>query len=202
MKNQNAYILASLFSLLLVACGEPQVAEPAPQEPVETPAAAPVETPAPATSAAAAANPPPVSLHELMRDVIEPNAQRVWRSVSYIATPGGVEETMPVNDMDWEGLHQSAIILLESAHGLTLEGREIGADYDLVRQEFQYSAAEITELRTQNRDDWNAIAEGMLNMTREVLDAIDRRDIFALTETGANLNQACEACHAAYWYRP
>lgn len=200
MKNQNAYILASLFSLLLVACGEPQVAEP--EEPVETPPATSVGTPAPATSAATAANPPPVSLHELMRDVIEPNAQRVWRSVSYIATPGGVEETMPVNDMDWEGLHQSAIILLESAHGLTLEGREIGADYDLVRQDFQYSAAEITELRTQNRDDWNAIAEGMLNMTREVLDAIDRRDIFALTETGADLNRACEACHAAYWYRP
>jgi len=147
--------------------------------------------------------PPSVTVHELMRDVIEPNAQRIWRAVSYTATAGGVEETMPINDMDWDGLHQSAIVLVEAGHGLTVENRDIGsAAYELVRQDFQYTGDEIAALRIQNSDDWNAIAVEMGVLAREVLDTIDRRDIFALTETGAELNQACEACHAAYWYRP
>ncbi|MDR2213795.1 MAG: hypothetical protein LBE21_09260 [Pseudomonadales bacterium] len=146
---------------------------------------------------------PSVTLQELMSDIIEPNAQRVWRAVSYTATENGIEETMPVHDMDWEGLHQSAITLIEAAHGLTLEGREVGGDaYEAIREDFQYTAEEITALRARNLDDWNEIAAGMEELTRETLAAIERRDILGLTETSAAINQACEICHAEYWYRP
>lgn len=198
--------------LLLGACGEPATDDPSVAEPTNQASTADtsqVASPQPAapTNVAAASttslSPPAVTLHELMRDVIEPNAQRIWRAVSYTATAGGVEETMPVNDMDWDGLHQSGIILLEASHGLTIPGREVGgAAYESVRQNFQYSADEIAERRIQSAEDWNAIALGMGDLVREVLSAIDRRDLFALTETGAELNQACEACHAAFWYRP
>jgi hypothetical protein len=114
-----------------------------------------------------------------------------------------VEEIIPVNDMDWDGLRHSAATLLEVAHGLTLEGREVGgADYESVRQPFQYTAEEIAARRAADIEDWNAIAVGMGDLTRDVMATIERRDILALTETGAALNQACEACHATYWYRP
>jgi hypothetical protein len=195
--------LTCIAALLLVACGEaPQPVE-LPEEPAVNDAAA--QPPAAAAQQAPAAQPstPAVSLHELMRDVIDPNAQRIWRAVSYTATEGGVEETIPVNDMDWDGLRHSAATLLEAAHGLTLDDRDVGgADYESVRQPFQYTAEEIVARRAANIEDWNAIAVGMGDLTREIMATIERRDILALTETGAALNQACEACHASYWYKP
>ncbi|MDR0780506.1 MAG: hypothetical protein LBF16_07400 [Pseudomonadales bacterium] len=211
MMNRAPALLTAIAVLLLSACGEapPPAALPEALAANESNAAAQTqEVPSPPADlalSAAASQPaaPSVSLHELMRDVIGPNAQRVWRSVSYIATESGVQETMPVNDMDWDGLHQSVTILLEASHGLTLEGRDIGgAAYEAVRQNYQYTAAEIAERRARNLDDWNAIAVGMGDLARQIIAPIERRNILALTETGAALNQACETCHASYWLRP
>jgi hypothetical protein len=200
----HARTLTGIAVLLLAACGEaPQSA--APQQaaaPAET-AQAQVAAPPPVAEAAPQQREPEVTLHALMRDVIEPNARRIWRSVSYTATEGGVQETIPVNDMDWDGLRQSATTLLEAAHGLTLEGRDVGgADYETVRLNYQYTAEEITARHADNVEDWNDIAIGMGELTRQVMASIERHDILALTETGAALNQACEACHASYWIKP
>jgi hypothetical protein len=201
--------LTCIAALLLAACGEaPESPAPAPEPAADEPVAQSLQTdPAPTNATApqpqSAPSVPAVTLHELMRDVIEPNAQRIWRAVSYTATAGGVEETMPVNDMDWDGLRHSATTLIEAAHGLTLEGRDVGgAAYDAVRLNYQYTAEEIAARQAGNPEDWNAIAIGMSDLTREIMATIERRDILALTETGAALNQACEACHASYWIKP
>lgn len=190
-------------ALMLGACSEP--AEPPTPPAAAPPASAQAPTPAPDAVVLPAPAAPvlEVTLQQLMRDVIDPNVQRLWRAVSYTVTPDGVNETMPVSEMDWDGLRHSAVTLLEASYGLTLLDRPVAdAGYEDTRQDFQYTAAEIAQRRAGNSADWLAISIGMGDLVRDTLDAVERRDILALTESGAAINQACEACHASYWYHP
>jgi len=144
-----------------------------------------------------------ITLRQLMQSVIDPNAQALWTAVSYVATESGVKETMPVTDADWDALLQSAITLAESGNALLVADRPVAdASYETERRAFQFSAAEIAERRVKGAENWDVIARGMQDLVLETLDAVQRRDIFALTEKGAVINEACEACHASFWYRP
>jgi len=209
---QRIFLSGLLFvpAICLVACSEP---------PANPPTGTVEQSPAPAVIAASQPGGPPptaeqaepeiagfnttITMQQLMRSVIDPNAQNLWKAVSYVATLDGVEETMPVTDADWDALLQSAITLAESGNALLIQERPIaGADYDANRPAFQFSAAEIQARRSNGADNWNVIALGMQDLVLETLEAVQRRDIFALTDKGAAINEACEACHANFWYRP
>ncbi|HWK54945.1 MAG TPA: hypothetical protein VNR18_11280 [Hyphomicrobiales bacterium] len=192
-------VIAAILSL--GACSEP--AEPPSPSAAATPESVPIPAVPPPPAATTPESAPDVTVQQLMRDVIEPNVQRLWRAVSYTVTQEGVNETMPISEMDWDGLRHSAVTLLEASHGLTLLERPVAdAGYDDTRQAFQYTAAEIAQRRASNSADWLAISLGMRDLVRDTLEAVERHDIFALTESGAAINQACEACHASYWYHP
>jgi len=47
---------------------------------------------------------------------------------------------------------------------------------------------------------WNAKIEALRNVGLETLDAVNRKDVDALFQAGADLDRACEECHLEYWY--
>jgi len=38
--------------------------------------------------------------------------------------------------------------------------------------------------------------------TRTTLETIEEKDLLGLMETSAAINNACQGCHAEFWYRP
>lgn len=165
--------------------------------------------PAPATSAPAL----PVvvepmfdtvtTLRSLMNDLIDPSAQALWQAVSYVVTGEGVSETQPTTTEDWERLRTSALALIEAGNALMLPGRQVdepanAADYP----DYQYRPDEIAALIAADPDSWNRYAQDMQLLTRDTLTAIGFRDLMGLTDFGARINEACQDCHAQFWYRP
>lgn len=192
---RHAQLLAC--SLLLTAC------TPAPQEP---PAA--VEAPAPTVAPVplvAEASPFDTgsSIEDLMTALVAPNAEALWNAVSYVVTAEGATETLPQTDADWEKLRASAIALIEAGNMLMVPGRAILSGKESAESAgFQLSADEIAQLIAEDAQTWDAYAQRMQESTRLTLQAIELRDLMGLTEWGATINEACEACHAQYWYRP
>jgi hypothetical protein len=64
----------------------------------------------------------------------------------------------------------------------------------------ELSPAQITAKIQKDPVLWDAKIEALRNVSREVLDIVDRKDKNALWEASDNLDQACESCHLQFWY--
>ena len=160
-----------------------------------------------AAGVAACAGPPPAvsrpaaTVEELMRTLIDPAADAVWDAVVTEATPEGIVEIRPETDGDWTRLRRQAVLLAESANLLLVEGRRVAAPEsrsDLPGIDLHPDA--IEELLAEDWVSWAEAARGLGETSVLVLDAVDARDVDALLAAGAELDFACERCHAQYWY--
>jgi hypothetical protein len=138
-----------------------------------------------------------------MNSVVMPNVEELWTAVSYVATEEGVTETQPDSDADWQRLRTSALTLVEAGNMLMIPGREImNPDAGTDTAGFQLTGEEIRQLIEQDPQTWLFYAQQLQETTRRTLQAIELRDVMGLSEWGAQINEACEGCHAEYWYRP
>jgi hypothetical protein len=186
----------STCALLLAACAP----EPAPEQ---TDGAA--ETAAPVPELADAGGPAveqPDSVETLMTLTFMPEAEHLWRAVSYVANEQGVTETMPETDADWSALRASANALIAAGDALRDTKRDIFNDFDASTASFQFTPEEIEQLLAEDPQTWQSYIERMQDRTRMTLQAIELRDVMGLVDFGAQINEACDGCHAAYWYRP
>lgn len=182
---------------LLLACSEPS------QQPLQpdTDPAQPVVTEMVTESLAA---PEPVSgpgLRTLMNTDIEPHVMSLWQAVRYVATADGVvEDVAPETPEDWQQLADSAFALIAAGEVLLEDGLQ--ADPAPPDGDYKFTGPEIQALLDANPDEWRYFVEEMQFATNATLEAIVRRDIIGLMESGATINNACNGCHARFWYRP
>ena len=131
----------------------------------------------PPPAATPAAAPPYVttlSLKQVMEWVIDPAADEVWESVAIIITDKGENQKAPKTDEDWAKVRAGAATLVESANLLMLPGR------------------------ARDGAKWYAAAKRMSDAAQIALAAAEKKDVAALFDSGANIYNACSACHAAY----
>ncbi len=144
---------------------------------------------------------PTATVEELMRSMIDPDADAIWDAVVVEATADGIIETRPETEGDWLRLRRHALTLAEAANLLLIEGRRIAAPEsrsDLPGIDLHPDA--IQELVDENWDGWMEVARGLRATSGTVLDAVEARDVDALLEAGTELDLACENCHSVFWY--
>ena len=143
------------------------------------------------------------SIKTLMNAIVEPNALKIWQAVRYVATIDGVQEDVsPQSNEDWARLRINAITLVEAGNALMIEGRVANSTApEEVYPDYMYRAEEIQVLIETNFEVWGSYVQEMQFSTQATLDAIERRDVLGLIKTGARINNACEGCHADFWYR-
>jgi hypothetical protein len=125
---------------------------------------------------------------------IDPAADVLWESVAII----NGEEKRPHTPEEWAAVRRSAITLIEGTNLILMDGRRIapaGAHYpDEVDPELLQARLEA------NRASFIGMTEALRAVGLKVLDAIDKQDSNRLFELGGDLDEACEACHLAYYY--
>lgn len=205
LMNCSFNLLLTLPLLTLQACS------PAPNA-TETAAAAAEQTAPQAAPAVEASHTLPaaafadfdttISVRDLMKTLIDPNARELWGGVSYVQTEQGVDETVPQTQEDWDALRRNAIALIEGSNALMLPGRKIDPAPDTVTPDFQFTPQEIEQMLAEDPETWIINLQTMQDSVLQTLEMIDRKDILGFTERGATINEACETCHAQYWYKP
>jgi cytochrome c556 len=140
------------------------------------------------------------SLQELMRDEVDASADAIWDAVGTTTTRDGVVEKQPRSEEDWKVLRRHATVLLEATNLLVIPGRRIAAREFPADGPGVFSSQEIQAELGRRQPEFDALAQGLRGTARRVLAAIDARDVEALMNEGAAMDNACEACHRSFWY--
>jgi hypothetical protein len=163
------------------------------------------QTPAPATSAAPTLPPfePVASVLDLMSGQIDPAADALWESVATISGPKGLIEKQPRTDAEWKEVRRQALLLIEGANALMIEGRAVAHPGQALEDPpgpGDFSPAQSEAAIKADRAGFNAFALNLLNAGKQALKAIETRNVDGFLEAGGAIDEACEACHKKFWY--
>jgi hypothetical protein len=145
---------------------------------------------------------PEASVLDMMLEVIDPNADELWESVATVSTRTGVEERHPRTDAEWKAVRRKALLLIEGANLLVVEGRPVAHPGQKLEETGE---GDLTPEQAQleidkDRASFVSFAGALQTASRKMLGAIEKRDTDMFLEAGGELDEACEACHTRFWY--
>ncbi|MEA3174209.1 MAG: hypothetical protein QOF42_1620 [Gammaproteobacteria bacterium] len=143
---------------------------------------------------------PVASIQELMQAVVDPSADGVWNAVETTLTNDGETVQQPRTDAEWLEVRRAALILVESANLLEIEGRRVGARDFPAEAAGVLDSAHIQELIDAQRSTFNGFAVALRLAALTTLSAIDAKDPTRLVSAGGAIDQVCEGCHLKFWY--
>ena len=145
---------------------------------------------------------PVVSVKELMKYMIDPVADNIFKAVGSTVTKDGIVDVEPKTAEDWDKIRIGAVSLAEGASLLKIRRpfTPPGDENNTGPNAVELSPAQITAKVERDPVEWNARIEALRNVALEALDVVKRKDVSELWDLGENLDKACEACHRSYWY--
>ena len=113
-------------------------------------------------------------MHDLMAHFITPAAEKIWESTGFVITEEGEISLEPKDNEGWNEVVFGAQVIIESSYSLKRLDRSLG------------------------REDWVAFSSLLEPIGRQALQAAEAKNSEALFQIGADLYQACVACHNVY----
>jgi hypothetical protein len=149
---------------------------------------------------------PVASILELMLEIVDPNADFIWESVSVVINRDGETVKEPRTDDEWLEVRHSALALAEAGNLLKIPGRGVVPAKPVRGIEPEppgpddLPLAKVEELIKANRTSFEGLAQGLTDAALIAVRAVDARSVDGLYEAGDALDRACENCHMVYWY--
>lgn len=150
------------------------------------------------------ADPRPVaSIRDIMLYEVDPAADALWESVSTTVTASGTEEHSPRTRAEWDAVQWDALRLAEAPNLLVLPGRQVahgGQAIDDADAPGNQTAKQIAKQIAADPRRFAALAGGLQSAALQAVAAAKARNVQQLSDAGAAIDRACEACHQTYWY--
>jgi hypothetical protein len=146
---------------------------------------------------------PEASILDMMLDFVDPNADDLWESVATVATRAGIEDRHPRTDAEWNLARRRALVLVEAANLLVIADRPVARPGQQLAE--PGGAGDFTPAQAQaeidkNRASFVGFAALLQDASRQLLAAINKRDVEGFLHAGGVLDEACENCHRKFWY--
>jgi len=117
----------------------------------------------------------PVSdVKDLMKSVIDPQADVFWESVKTTITAAGIDEKAPRTAAEWTAVRNAAVILAESGNLLMMAPR------------------------AKDGGDWMRYSRELVEVSQRAIAAADARDPKRVYDVGGEINDTCMQCHEHY----
>lgn len=141
------------------------------------------------------------SLQDIMRFIIDTNADDVWNAFSTVITAEVEVEKTPQTDEEWAIVRRSALTLAEAANLLIIPGRKIAhAGESTSSHPIELEPESIAREISQNKQVFHAYANALHETSLEIVAAVDKRNSDEIIRLGGKLDHICESCHARFWY--
>jgi len=143
-------------------------------------------------------------IQDIMALQIDPAADALWESVSTTVTKDGSHEHKPLTDKDWSRVHGHALMLIEGANLLLMDGRRVAREG--VRQlEDHGTPGNLTTEEAQaainaNRATFVSFALALRDVGEAMLKATEAKSTDGIMDAGETMDQVCEGCHLKFWY--
>jgi hypothetical protein len=189
--------VATAVAVLLVGCQEKVTLR-------DTSAPAAISSAAPVGAASTTLLKPVAGISDIMASEVDPSADALWESVGTVVTKSGTKNVYPTADTQWNELRRHAVVLMEAANLLLMEGRRVARQgAQKIEDEGtpgNLSAEQSQKLIEENRASFAALAIALRTVGAQMLEAIEAKNPNALMEAGATLDEVCESCHLKFWY--
>lgn len=123
--------------------------------------------------------PPPyntdIDVVEVMAHTVDPSARAFWAAWGEIYDKDGSHDISAKTDEEWKKVEDGAITLVLAANSLMLPAYQ-----------------------RDPRAEWISHAKAMADLATLGREGADRKDLAAMEKIGADLDEACDACHEAF----
>ena len=144
---------------------------------------------------------PTATIKDIMDSTVDPSADFLWDSVATVVTAAGTEERAPRTDEEWTNVRRRAIQLIEATNLLQVPGRHVAKPGEKSENPgIELGPEEIETVINQDRATWIKFAHGLHDAVMPALNAIEAKNVQALSDAGELIDTACENCHLKYWY--
>ena len=147
---------------------------------------------------------PVASIQELMKTLVAPGADAVWKLPPSISEPDAKPKATPEQAAaDWAKVEAGALTLAEAANLAAMEGRVAAVAGNKLQDEGQEGnlARDQIDARMKSaRPDFLKHALALQTAALKVRAAAVAKNPDALLEAGGEIDEACEACHKQFWY--
>lgn len=109
-----------------------------------------------------------------MASILEPAAEVYWDAVGTIEDTKGVVEIAPRTDEEWAAVRNSAYVVAEGGNLLMMSGR------------------------AKDTGDWMKLSQALVDVGQRAIAAAESKNAKAVFDAGAEVYEACVACHAKY----
>ena len=141
------------------------------------------------------------TIKDIMDSMVDPSGDFVFESIAEIADESGITHKEPRTDEEWKEVRRHALVLLESANLLTMEGRKVANPGEKSENpQVELQPEEIQKLIDSDRPSFVRRARRLQDAAAMALKAIDVKDRDALFHSIESIDHACENCHLHYWY--
>lgn len=117
---------------------------------------------------------PVADVKQLMASVVEPAAEIYWDAVGSVTDKNGTVEIEPKTDEEWTAVRNSAYVVAEAGNLLMMSSR------------------------AKDSGDWMKLSEALVDVGQRAIRAAEAKDKAAVFDVGAEVYDACVACHAKY----
>lgn len=117
---------------------------------------------------------PVADVKQLMTSILEPAADAYWDAVGTIEDAKGVVHVAPATDEQWAAVVNSAYVVTEGGNLLMMTGR------------------------AKDSGDWMKLSQALIEVGQRAIKAAESKNPQAVFDTGAEVYEACVACHAKY----
>jgi len=117
---------------------------------------------------------PVADVKQLMAAVLEPAADVYWDAVGTIIDREGTHEIEPQTIEEWDAVRNAAYVVAESGNLLMITSR------------------------AKDGGDWMKMSQVLIDVGQKAIRAAESRNKTAVFDVGAEVYDACTACHARY----
>lgn len=150
--------------------------------------------------AAAQAADGPAVVYTIMKDVVAPQADRLWDVGNRGMNDDGEPDGSQLSAQDWEKLADAAAHMKAAATSLATSGDITVAPTGKKIGESAASPAQIQQFIARDRAGFARHAQELADISDAYLQAAAGRDAVKLAAAAGRMDEVCEACHAQFWY--
>jgi hypothetical protein len=117
---------------------------------------------------------PVADVKQLMASVVEPAANVYWNAVGSVVDKNGVTDIAPHTDAEWAAVRDSAYVVAEAGNLLMMDGR------------------------ARDTGNWMTLSKALVDVGQRAVRAAESKNTTAVFDVGAEVYDACVACHVKY----
>ena len=152
-------------------------------------------------SAEAAPAAAPVFIRSTMQNDVNPAIMAIWDVTNNVYTDAGEQDPSLITEAGWAALNENAAKLARYGDAMANAGTiHSAAPGNMEVGEYEVTMEDVQTLIDRAEPAFRAMSANFATLARNLEAAAQAKDGTTAIDAAGQIDEACAACHAIYWY--